>query len=569
MKKTEKKQKLLWVLLEICLIPLVVGVVIVSLLSASRMGSNLRQGVVEKLDAAATGLAQYYENFLGALPAESLENREELSEALLAGGYEYIDSLKALDIEMTLFIGDERILSSILEQDGDRIFGTKADAEIAEAVIGRGETVIRDGVVINGEAYQVVYEPVHVNGKIIGMAFAGEKDVKISKSIQSMGNSFLVLAVVIAAAFSAICVLIALKIKKVLVSAIDEIDRIAEGDVSGAALGVKSAIREISGLISSTGKLKSSLQEAVVDIHKTAGNLDDAVGKISALTEEASDGTDQISRAAEELATAAVSTAESVQTVNQKVINIGEIIDNVSNNTEVLTSSNDIMKRESREVLALMNAVEESSKKSNEAVSNINSQLDLTNESVKQINDVVEMILSIASETQLLSLNASIEAARAGESGKGFAVVAQNIRELSDESSKSAQAIRDIGASIIENSRVSVDLGTQVSSMIEQESRNVSAAKEKINNLNGAIENSITETDSIKDKVEGLEKIKQNILEEVQELSAVSEENAASNEEVSASVETIAANVKEISDKTGHLDAMSKELKEVIGFFHV
>lgn len=567
MRQIEKKQKLLTVLLEICLIPLITGILIICLLSINRMNSSLRDGVESKLNATATGLALYYENLLAALPEESLVDKEEISNYLIDNGYEYIDSLKESDIDMTLFIGDERVLSSILDKNGKRIFGTKADNDIAEAVLKRGETVNRDGVVINGSDYQVVYKPVTVNGNIVGMSFAGESDSKIVSSMKSIRNRFIILANIISIIFSVIVVIIALRIKRILFSAIEEIDSISRGEISGELNKTESFIVEINNLINSTNKLKDSLQGTVSNINKTADNLDAAVSEINILTDETNESTSQISSAVEELATAAVSTAESVQNVNQNVIDIGEIIDNVSNNAEVLSNSNDIMKRESLEVLALMNEVEESSKKSSKAVSDINNQLNLTNESIEQINDVVEMILSIASETKLLSLNASIEAARAGQAGRGFAVVAQNIRELSDESSKSAQAIKDIGASIIENSKISVDLGNQVSNMILQESKDVSATKEKINTLNGAIENSIIETNSIKEKVEGLENIKQNILEEVQELSAVSEENAASNEEVSASVETISSNVNEVSSKSEKLESMSKELKEVISFF--
>lgn len=90
--------------------------------------------------------------------------------------YQFIDSLKAADIEQTLFIGDERFISSIIDEKGKRNEGTKAEPEIWEQVKA-GNDYKASGVEIQGEKYYVYYSPVYSDdGEILGMAF-GRKTI--------------------------------------------------------------------------------------------------------------------------------------------------------------------------------------------------------------------------------------------------------------------------------------------------------------------------------------------------------------------------------------------------------
>lgn len=109
----------------------------------------------------------------------------------------------------------------------------------------------------------------------------------------------------------------------------------------------------------------------------------------------------------------------------------------------------------------------ESNKEVQELIQEIEAQTAKTNESVVQIKEATEIIASIASQTNLLSLNASIEAARAGESGKGFAVVATEIQQLASKSNESSQNISDILQQLTENSDRAVETMGKVTTTIE------------------------------------------------------------------------------------------------------
>ena len=214
-----------------------------------------------------------------------------------------------------------------------------------------------------------------------------------------------------------------------------------------------------------------------------------------------------------------------------------------------------------------MDMVLNSSNSTVASVDNINKQILLTNDSINKINDAINLIISIANQTQLLSLNASIEAARAGEAGRGFAVVATNISELSEQSNEGASTIRAIAEEILKNSEDSVRLSEAIKNAISEEQSAIIEAQGKFEDLEAAIGDSVNEIKSIGEKTEDLDQIKSSIVADVQDLSAISEENAASTEEVTASVQSIAANVSMIADRMGAMDGVSNDLTGKVAFF--
>ena len=101
-----------------------------------------------------------------------------------------------------------------------------------------------------------------------------------------------------------------------------------------------------------------------------------------------------------------------------------------------------------------------------------------TNNSTVKIQSASHVIQSISEQTNLLALNAAIEAARAGEAGKGFAVVAEEIRKLAEQSNKSAGEIESIVNSLQTNSRVDVDIITEVSAITKEQGSSVEMTRE-------------------------------------------------------------------------------------------
>ena len=167
----------------------------------------------------------------------------------------------------------------------------------------------------------------------------------------------------------------------------------------------------------------------------------------------------------------------------------------------------------------------------------------------------------------MLSLNASIEAARAGEHGRGFAVIAEEIFELSEQSAKGAEMIKQLARTITEASQKSVDLAAQVQAMILQEQDSIKLTRVKYEELSKDIGHSADEIRSIAEKTGELSNYKEKVIENVSNLGAISEENAASNEEVNGNICEIITQVQNVNTNCTSMNEMAQELEESVKFF--
>lgn len=479
---------------------------------------------------------------------------------------EYIDSLRDMNIEMTIFKGDTRFLSSIRDDKGERIAGTKAGDAVIEEVLKKGNMYIAHNVVINGEEYYVCYMPVDVDGEIVGMSFAGTKQQSVTAKVNAAIITLAIMATVIAIIFVVIIILVAQIVKKPLKQVADELDIIADGNI-GHDFEIHSIISETISIIKAAKQVQNNLRDIVNETKSVAADLTDNIRNVDEISDNLSESAEQINTAMEELALAATSMADNVQNVNLDVLSMGDNIGIISQNIEGLRDSSGMISSVSDTALKYMNEVMDSSTKSVGAAKNISEQINLTNGSISKINETVKFIQSIAGQTQMLSLNASIEAARVGEAGKGFAVVADNIRQLSEQSSEGANAIKTLAAEIMEQSDKSVVLADEIMELISKEQEKVNETQESFNELNRQIENSLSKIDEIAEKTVTLDENKVSITESVQDLSAISEENAANNEEVTASVQTMVENIQTVTDKTQEMNSKAQKLEDVISRF--
>ena len=201
------------------------------------------------------------------------------------------------------------------------------------------------------------------------------------------------------------------------------------------------------------------------------------------------------------------------------------------------------------------------------SIATISEKVRVTNDSIGKIGEAVNIISDIASQTNLLSLNASIEAAKAGEAGKGFGVVAGEIKKLAERSDESAEQIRDLVAEVEGLSGECVDAAEGMKALIDSEREKLLSAQEKFRALEGEIKTSLAEIDSVSEVISRLDGIKNTILEAVNDLAATSEETSATNEEVAASVGGIAENVKKVADDTETMNKLADGLSEAVSHF--
>lgn len=219
--------------------------------------------------------------------------------------------------------------------------------------------------------------------------------------------------------------------------------------------------------------------------------------------------------------------------------------------------------------VSILDGLRDTNSKASKFIDTIYEQTNVTNESAQKIKEALSIITAIAEETNLLSLNASIEAARAGEQGRGFAVVASQIQKLAEQSNNSVQSIDRIIESLLQDSTGAVETMNQVKEVMEEQSKKVKETDDVFTVVKQGVDQSIQAISEISEKTKGIDKARVNVVDVVQELTAIAEENAASTEETSAYTVQVNTVIAEITEKISLLNNIVSTLEEKIQQFTV
>ena len=216
-----------------------------------------------------------------------------------------------------------------------------------------------------------------------------------------------------------------------------------------------------------------------------------------------------------------------------------------------------------------LNTMDTVNRKAQQAIDLIYEQTNTTNESAVKIKAATTLITSIAEQTNLLSLNASIEAARAGEQGRGFAVVAGQIQKLAEESNESAKQIEEIIAHLIADSEKAVQTMDEVKVVMADQNENVGVTRERFSEMHEGVAKTIQGIRSIAEKMEQIDETRNSVVDIVQNLTALSQENAAGTQEVSASVVEVGEHMSRIAKNSGELRQIADGLQAEMGVFTI
>ncbi len=441
MKQKKAKLNMMSTFLLVGFVPLIAAVLIMVVISVMELSSVLSEAETEKLKIATENLAIYFQDDIsddGAIDTSKYAD------------YAYIDSFLEDDIQLTLFQGDTRLLTSIKNEDGSRNEGTQADAAIYKAVCA-GEDYAARNVQIAGTGYSVYYKPIYTDEaqtQVWGMAFAGKPDAHISASIRSACYKLLLAVIATVLIFGAIIIMVSQKVVRLLKGVSQNLGELADGTIN-IDTAEQSIIKELNKVIESTNILQLSLKEITGSMKNTSESLTEANGMINSSILKASDNVTSISSVAEEVTASTEMIAASSQEISASAEELFASVEILVDKTKTGNESVDEMKNRAEDIQklcvdkmqAVLHVLEEKKQQLERAIED--------SRRVSEITSLTANILEISSSTNLLALNASIEAARAGEAGKGFAVVADSIRGLADESNKAASGIQQVTTDVI------------------------------------------------------------------------------------------------------------------------
>lgn len=567
----KKKVSILVRLVAMVLVPCLVMGVALTFYSRKNMKEGMQDENLKGLKAASYSMQEAYRN-LGDGEFRQDENGDVYKgETKLSGNFEMVDRVKEnTGYEITLFYGDTRIATSLTDKDsGERLIGTQASDKVIDTVLKKGKDYSDTGVEINGESYYCYYVPLHDgNDAVIGMVFAGMKSEDVEGYISKKTNGVLILALIILVLSNIVAGSTSASVAKSVKETQSVVRELAAGNLSVNVEGkVLHRSDEIGDMARAVGELRDKLYEIISDIKKSSEVLYSSGDSLNEMAEHTSSTTDEMNKVIEDISRGAVSQAEEIEEASMHIGDMGTVIEEIVSSVDGLGNTSKRMKNASDESTKIINQLSESNDKTTMAIEKIGDQINATNDSVQMIHEAVELITSIASQTNLLALNASIEAARAGEHGKGFAVVASEIQQLAEQSGASADKIKDIIRDLLGQSEQTVNVMKEVKVIIGEEREKLNETREKFLSVTQGVDMSREETTIIQNHTEVCDSSRVKVIDVIQNLSAISQENAASTQQTTASMGELNETIRLLAEAAGNLKGLSEDLEKDMGFF--
>jgi methyl-accepting chemotaxis protein len=399
--------------------------------------------------------------------------------------------------------------------------------------------------------------------KIYGTIEASE----ISNKIEKVRNQIVIVALLSILLVVGMGYVISTSISKPIQVIMNAMKKAENGDFS-AHVKVKSK-DEVGLLANSYNSMLEKLIPLIKKINNISLTLNESAELLATTSQNTSHSTKEVSETVHEIAKGASEQAgdaeKGAQLINGLSTKMEEVV-SISSQMKSATQTAEVLNKDGLNTIMLLRT---KSNENAEIATNVGDKIYSLNNKSEKIGRIIETITAISEQTNLLALNAAIEAARAGDAGRGFAVVAEEVRKLAEQSANASKEIQALVIDIQSEAHNAAQAMDSVKQSVVEQDKAVDSTEEVFNKIAASINNIVEQTTTIDGALTEMNRSKDEAVQAIENISAVSEETAAASEQVSAATQEMADGVQAVTDSAKELNEAALELKDAIQIFKI
>lgn len=324
------------------------------------------------------------------------------------------------------------------------------------------------------------------------------------------------------------------------------------------------------GLISTSFlNMQEKLTAMIANIHDVAEKMMGQSEELSGICTEVSDSSSQLSKTVEDVAAGATTQAQQTTEGSVQVGKLSDLIENVEENMGRLFEAAGSVETIEHQGVEVLDVLVDKTSANNENSKLVHRVMEETSGQADKIKGASEQIRGIASQTNLLALNASIEAARAGEAGRGFAVVATEIGNLAQETNLLTNEIEAVVHELLDKMKEAVENIALMEQTTVEQNESVEQTRSKFEEITSTILQMEQKCNVLADSTKEMKESRKNIIDVINDLSALSEENAACMEEAAASVNLQNTSITKLATSGQEVAVLAEALNQEIAKFTI